>query len=656
MSHLSVRGEQSTNTEIEALTNLTELDISGSGQFIYKTGTNTFANGTPSGGGGGGTVTSISSANGALTITTPTTTPVLTIVSAPILTTARTIGGVSFDGSANITVATATGGFTVSGGDLALGTNSITMTGSLGATGARLTKGWFTDLESTNAIVGSITGNAATATAVAVGGITGLGTGVATALAINVGSAGAVVVLNGALGTPSSGTVTNLTGTASININGTVGATTPSTAVVTTLTVNTNANPDADDGAGLGTTTLGWSDIFLASGGTVHFANTDWVATHTAGILTVGTGDLRVTTAGTNTASVVTVGGTQTLTSKTLTSPAIGTSITTSDVSFTAFAGATTLLTIGGTGASASLFAPSTLDTSSSVTGAIRTSGGISAAKAGWIGTNLNVGVAGTATGELRLSGATSGTVTIKTNATAGTWTLELPANDGDSGQFLQTNGSGVAIWAAATVATSPNVKFATMFDSSTRWSTNHSSGTATFGASGVSLDTTATGSRQAHIYASSTISGAKNEAYLGSPSFSCSFACMTIGTTGNSFCGIGDPSTAGVGSTVNHAGFFAQTVAGVCSLYASNSAGSANTKSSALTTIAAGDVVDCYLKFNASTSIDYYWRINGGAWSSATNQSTNIPIGDEATYMSFFAKNTTGQFVVIYQAATLER
>ena len=58
-------------------------------------------------------------------------------------------------------------------------------------------------------------------------GISGLGTGVATALAVNVGSAGAPVVLNGAGGTPSSITLTNATGTASININGTVGATTP---------------------------------------------------------------------------------------------------------------------------------------------------------------------------------------------------------------------------------------------------------------------------------------------------------------------------------------------------------------------------------------------------------------------------------------------
>lgn len=64
--------------------------------------------------------------------------------------TSRTIGGVAFDGTANITVASATGGFTVSGGNLALGTNSLTLTGSIGATGARATKLWATDGEFTN--------------------------------------------------------------------------------------------------------------------------------------------------------------------------------------------------------------------------------------------------------------------------------------------------------------------------------------------------------------------------------------------------------------------------------------------------------------------------------------------------------------------------
>jgi hypothetical protein len=72
----------------------------------------------------------------------------------------------------------------------------------------------------------------------AVGSITGLGTGTATALSVNVGTAGSVVVDGGALGTPSSGTVTNLTGTASININGTVGATTATTGAFTTISAS----------------------------------------------------------------------------------------------------------------------------------------------------------------------------------------------------------------------------------------------------------------------------------------------------------------------------------------------------------------------------------------------------------------------------------
>lgn len=64
---------------------------------------------------------------------------------------------------------------------------------------------------------------------------TATGTGVIAALGFNVGSAGAVVTNGGALGTPASGTVTNLTGTASININGTVGATTPNVGTFTRL-------------------------------------------------------------------------------------------------------------------------------------------------------------------------------------------------------------------------------------------------------------------------------------------------------------------------------------------------------------------------------------------------------------------------------------
>src|SRR6185437_2393266 len=44
---------------------------------------------------------------------------------ATALQNARTIGGVSFDGTANITVASATGGFTISGGNLTVSAINI---------------------------------------------------------------------------------------------------------------------------------------------------------------------------------------------------------------------------------------------------------------------------------------------------------------------------------------------------------------------------------------------------------------------------------------------------------------------------------------------------------------------------------------------------
>jgi hypothetical protein len=68
---------------------------------------------------------------------------------------------------------------------------------------------------------------------------------------VAVGSAGAFVTNGGALGTPSSGTVTNLTGTASININGTVGATTANTGAFTTLS-STGAVNIGSDGVSAG--------------------------------------------------------------------------------------------------------------------------------------------------------------------------------------------------------------------------------------------------------------------------------------------------------------------------------------------------------------------------------------------------------------------
>jgi hypothetical protein len=118
-------------------------------------------------------------------------------------------------------------------------------------------------------------------------GVAGLGTGVATALAVNIGSAGAPVVFNGALGTPSSGTVTNLTGTASININGTVGATTPTTGAFTTLSATGVTTVQAGTSALPAITTSGDTNTGIL-----------FPAADTLGFTTGGTERMRIDSAG----------------------------------------------------------------------------------------------------------------------------------------------------------------------------------------------------------------------------------------------------------------------------------------------------------------------------------------------------------------------
>ena len=106
---------------------------------------------------------------------------------------------------------------------------------------------------------GQLTGVTNTTITPAIGNVTGLGTNMlaflqtptsanlAATVTDETGS-GALVFANSptfitpALGTPASGVVTNLTGTASININGSVGATTPNTGAFTVLSTSSSTN------------------------------------------------------------------------------------------------------------------------------------------------------------------------------------------------------------------------------------------------------------------------------------------------------------------------------------------------------------------------------------------------------------------------------
>jgi hypothetical protein len=95
----------------------------------------------------------------------------------------------------NATTVEGTSGLTYNG-------SNFQVTGDIGSTGTRITKGWFTNLEVTNTIIGSIDGNAATVTSI--GNLTGDVTSVNRATTI---SAGAVdISMLSASGTANSST------------------------------------------------------------------------------------------------------------------------------------------------------------------------------------------------------------------------------------------------------------------------------------------------------------------------------------------------------------------------------------------------------------------------------------------------------------------
>ena len=156
------------------------------------------------------------------------------------------------------------------------------MTGSLGATGARLTKRWFTDLEVTNAIAGSVTGNAGTVT---------------------VADESSDTTCFLLFATADSCSLAPKTGSG-LTINSSTDTLTATGLVGTTIVANTSIAADADDGATLGTASVGWSDLYLAAGGNILIANANAKRT----IILSAAGGTPTTTAGCAAATKVEAG------------------------------------------------------------------------------------------------------------------------------------------------------------------------------------------------------------------------------------------------------------------------------------------------------------------------------------------------------------
>jgi len=331
-----------------------------------------------------GTVTSVSvvTANGVSgTVADATTTPAITLVLGNITPASVTSSGVvrpaSDDGASlgasgqawsdlflasggiidfaggDVTLTHGANVLTLAGGDLALGVNSLTLTGSIASTGSRVTKGWFTDLEVTNAIAGSITGNAATIAVAdevtdtscfvlfvtAATGNLAAKTNAGLAFNSNTGiltATGFSGPLTGNVTGNVSGTAATVTGAAqtsitslgtltaldvdNININGnTISSTAGTDLLITPLAGQqlildgsieidgTLFRPASDDGVTLGDTTHNFSDLFLASGAVINFAADDMTITHAANSLTFAGGTVALGVATVTTINALTI-------------------------------------------------------------------------------------------------------------------------------------------------------------------------------------------------------------------------------------------------------------------------------------------------------------------------------------------------------------
>jgi hypothetical protein len=186
------------------------------------------------------------------------------------------------------------------------------------------------------------------------------------------------------------------------------------------------------------------------------------------------------------------------------------------------------------------------------------------------------------------------------------------------------------------TLVSAPTMIFATIFETAARFTTSQGLlGANTFfgGADkGLLISSGATLAG----YARTKTQIGNNDLLIGSPSFTSVISTEVLTAAsgaGSMYLGLGDISVDGtLGQTFTgaHIGFKIIKTGGVVSLYATQADGATETASAALTTLADYDGLVLIAKLNGSSSVDYYYRKNGSALSSATNLTTNLPTGPE--------------------------
>lgn len=215
------------------------------------------------------------------------------------------------------------------------------------------------------------------------------------------------------------------------------------------------------------------------------------------------------------------------------------------------------------------------------------------------------------------------------------------PKGDGSTSKFLNANGA----YSTPSSSFSPYVLLTTDFSVSAKFDQALSGGTLTY-ATDLAFATTATANRYSSLRWLLG-PGGSTQVFNGSPEFTFNLYIETVPASANqgqALLALGEQgSLSGTAFTFTnrHIGWkLLSTGTSQYSLYATQADNTTENASSALTTVVDTDYLELCIKVNGSSSVDYYWRKNGGAWSSATNLTSNMPTITQSIQSIQFAIN----------------
>lgn len=243
----------------------------------------------------------------------------------------------------------------------------------------------------------------------------------------------------------------------------------------------------------------------------------------------------------------------------------------------------------------------------------------------------LPVGNGGTGATTFTANGVLYGNTTSAVQVTAqGATNSVLTASAGAPSFSTTPTVTGLTATGASSnipLATPPRIIISTVFEDAARFVTAvNGGGVVSIGAT-TTLDTSATGTSAARL---TWIADQAGKIFTSVPVESgAQIQISPVGTDLQAFFGFGSITVDGSGITFtsSHVGFkFIRAASGATSLYATQADGTTETASSALATMVDGDIFDLSFQIVSSSEVKYWWKKNGGSWSSATTLTTNVP------------------------------